>query len=205
MTTLAIPIAAAVSAAKVVHAGTASDAVTAVLQAATWDNEAKRLVSTDRYCVVTYELPDAELALGDIELVAIPRDLLLWISRLKTRDYWGSHVRITMQDKIVVADVVDVDLVVRASSSAPRITGNFPPVMRLVEGWTPAEVAEPLGLGAEILKRVITPLVAIDKKAPIKLEPGAWASGRSAKGAPVRITQGPVVALIQPVTFVERK
>jgi hypothetical protein len=197
-TTLTIQIEDAIRAAKIVFAGTSADGVTPVLTCAVWDDEAKRLASSDRYCLVTYELPSA-IYEGDEEIM-IPREILAWIGKLKHKDHFGASVRITMAARTVTAEVRYEEGDGVAFTTAGRIVGNFPPLMKLVEAWEPAEEAGVVGLGPELLKRLLTPIALLDKKRPIEFEQGK--NSNPSKAGPVRITRGPVVLLVQPNTLV---
>lgn len=190
--TLTLPYREAVEAAKIVYTGTSIDKVTPVLQLVSWERESGRLVATDRYCVVTYEIAGAEVEGEDP--ILIPRELILWASKLKPTPH--EKVRFTMEERTVTVEVVSEDGRVSASQVAERIVGNFPPVARLFDAWSPAESAGPVGLSPKMLKQILAPLAVAFKTEPLTFELGH--SELSAKSAPVRITKGPVRILVQP-------
>lgn len=191
-TTLTLPYHEAVAAAKIVYTGTAMDTVTPVLMLASWERESNRLVATDRYCVVTYEITGAEVE-GD-QPILIPRDLLLWVGKLKPTSH--EKVRITVGERTITAEVVSESGHASASQVAERVVGNFPPVARLFDAWSSATDAGPVGLSPKLLKQLLMPLAVAFKTDPLTFELGQ--SEHEYKSAPVRITKGPVKILVQP-------
>jgi hypothetical protein len=198
VTSLLIRIDDAIDSARVVLAGTANDMVTPVLQTAWWEPEQKRLVSTDRYCVVSYTIEHSTFELTDhAPEVAIPAELLTWVTKQK-RDY-DRHIMFTMDERTVSATLVNSQLVEFGSSVASRIDGNRPPVSRLFESWVPAVEAGPVAFNPTLLKRLLTPLSMVFKKDPITIEFGQIA--HSPKMGPLRIRKGQVDILVQPNTL----
>jgi hypothetical protein len=202
MTTLTMRIADAIASAKVVVTGTSDDKVTPILLTASWDAEANTLFATDRYCVVAYHVADAEHD-GD-EQVIIPRELLTWVGKQKPE--YDRHVRYTMGQDVVTAELIDSQGTVYGSSVTSRITGNVPPVMRLLNDFKPASDAVPVALNPVLLKRVLTGVTGFGsgdaKKEPITFE---TSEGYKSKPGPVRITRGPLSILLQPNYLVAQR
>lgn len=208
MSTLTLRISDAVKSAKVVLAGAQEDKITPVLRCAVWEVEPQRLVSTDRYVAIAYHLPESQYEPrhardkyeGDDEPdeVAIPRELLLWVSKQKLEH--DRHIRYSMQATTVTAELIDSQDKVYGTSVERRIIGNFPPISRLHDAWTPAVDASPLHLDPALVKRVLTPLVSLFSKGePVRFELGTYGNDRSYKSAPIRIALGTTVSiLVQP-------
>lgn len=193
MSTLTLRISDAVASAKITLAAALDDKITPVLTCASWEQEAQVLVSTDRYSAVTYHLPESKYEHDD-EGMHIPRELLLWVSKQK-QDY-DRHIRYSMQERTVTAELINSQNVVFGTSVSPRVEGNFPPIYRLVRDFKPSDLDQPLALSPELLKRLLTPIVPLTKKEPVRFEFSA--NEYSRKPGPVLMSWGPVKILVQP-------
>lgn len=97
----------------------------------------------------------------------------------------------------VTVQIIDGSGKVERSQSFDPISGNFPPTVRLIDGFDPAADAWPVGMTPANLRKVLDFAAKWHKYAPVTFELGKTESAH--RLAPVRASVGRLTALIQPV------
>ena len=148
--------------------------------------------------------------------ILIPRDAAEWIAKIVASKLRFSRSRSTLLDyelrvsqevttthgawdHTTTGDVV-LEIVwggkVERSQAFEDVVGNFPPVLRLVNDWKPAESVTQISIDPAHLEKVTAFARRQKKFAPIKIELGLGLSPE--KPGPMRITFGQLTALVQP-------
>lgn len=167
-----------------------------------------RLVATDKYTVGAYWLSASASA-----PFLVVRDVAEYVAKIavkglrfgswigKTSEPSGGYTVRIAQDATIEAVSVEIlwDSTVERSQVFDRATGQFPPVVRLIDDWKPAERVTPFALLPENVERVLGFAKKFSKISGDKVV--VFTPGKSTnpnKPGVIRAEVGKLVALIQP-------
>ena len=188
---------------------TAHDALTALLPHASKDDTTPAIcgvhmtpqgfAATDRYTIATFPMPLG----GDLEErgIILPLAAVEWVTKTplnklrsaKTPDRYSLRVTVTGEDTEVA---ILLDDKVERSQMFDTITGNFPAVRRLIDGWKPSEqTGASLSLTPKLAARILTYADKYAKGESVLFEAG---DGYGDKPGPLRFRVGGMVGLLQP-------
>lgn len=203
---ITLPLSVAIDAALAVKAHMGVDGNTPILSSArlSVNEDGATLVSTDRYTIASYNLAESDVEDGDLPnslSVTLPATLIAWLAALKPTALECNHryvpyvVRIDVEDgedqeeRAIMAHVKprNEDRV-EISTSHRSVTGNYPPVDRLLpaKGEGLSALPDVMLLNPKHLERV-TSYAKRDKDRKVQF--GASSTG------------GIIYALAGPVTF----
>ncbi|CAM5530275.1 hypothetical protein [Leifsonia shinshuensis] len=158
-------------------------------------------VGTDRYSAVRWTHGTA--IHPDTDSVVLPRAAAEWLGKQTPRALGLSTGALTQQLRVRVTDHdiaifwVHVDESPLATMRFEPVSGNYPPVLRLIDGFTPSEEAYSVLLDGDKLARFATSRKKSGTAAPLRVELGECSA--RAKSAPIRVTFGDHFAgLLQP-------
>ena len=217
---LEVPLSVAQPAAAAMLVGASKDYVRPILTGALWSNG--RMIATDRYKVASYAMPTkkenhdyARLVLGADFL--IPRAALEWVTKVvasKLRHAKGNPavvagctVRYEEQSAVdngrgsLVASIIDYVGTVERSQAFDNLTGNFPPVGRILDEVLNAEPASDPGMQAfspKFMGEIMAYLTKFSGQAtePFKLTLGE--SDKYGKAGPCLIQGAGAAFILQP-------
>lgn len=151
----------------------------------------EHFLTTDRYAIGRYKHGAA--IHPDTDSVLIPREVAEWLGK-QTAKALGLD-RYTPTDTLTVTitdreiSIRDRDGAVLTSRAFVAVTGNFPPVERLLNDWEPMVDAVPVALKPEFVTRFsVSATKLIDKHSAYTFELGG--SKGSTKPGPVKFTIG---------------
>lgn len=199
---ITIPLVEAKQACSAILPHVSTDDVTPVItHALIGDN---RIEGTDRVTMGRFEL-SRKIEGGEL---LVPRQAVAWVARQNTRSLLN---RLLPEVYSVTIEKLEGDKLIRCAVHSEAFgeervmvfaggSGNFPPVARLLDSFTPTGDAHPFGLSPKHLEKVTSYAHTWHRDEPVIFELGASDGPR--RPAPIRARIGKLSALIQPVLLV---